>query len=61
MFYCFITDNRYKGYTKSAEYRANERRIYRSMFDGNWSLQIIEDTGNKNMHVFVYSLINILI
>lgn len=59
MFYYFITDNRYKGYTKSAKYRTNERRIYRSMFDGNWSLQIIEDTGNKNMHVFVYSIINI--
>lgn len=41
----FATDNRYKGYIKSAEYGANERRVYRSMSDGNRSLQIIKDTS----------------
>lgn len=34
-YYLFATDNRYKGYIKSTHYRANERRVYRSVPDGN--------------------------
>lgn len=33
--FSLATDNRYKGYIKSAEYGANERRVHRSMSDGN--------------------------
>lgn len=53
-FHYFITDNRYKGYIKSAYYRANERRIYRSMFDGNWSVQITEDTGKEETLICIF-------